>query len=347
MRIVNSGNVGTYRYIFKWSNPLEIHNDAPIITVRDTNGSGTAATGYIEWEDSGGTALAYVGLGSGSTSTLHITNYTDEANIEFLTNGETQFAITNGNNADSEDCAILKGTDTGGSTLIDVIKMTKMGYGASYQCTQFGVSGGGRNISLMYDPSTNTNGGFGGNGECIVGNEFKMLAAPSNNNGFYGVLRFDSNNAIRIGGNYTCQGHIMIDTDGEIRLFDQQSIQSNYTGLGQCQGVYSDTISAFACSRNSSGSALYVSKQNTGTSDMVAFHVNGNDVGEITTNGSNSTSFTGTSDYRLKENVEPLPNATQRLNALNPVAFTWISDGQEDEGFSPRSSSTNTLCRNG
>jgi hypothetical protein len=315
------------------SHAIDIHNTAPIINIKDTNGSGSAATGYIQWQDSGANNKAYIGLGSGSTNTLHITNYVDEGRIDLLTNGETQFVVTNKDNVDSEDIAVLQGTATGGSDVIDAIRMTKMGYGASYQCTQFGVAGGGRNISLMYDPSSNTDGGFGGNGECVVGNGFKMISAYNTNAGFFGVLATNSSNQVLIGGNYSVQGHITIDTDGEIRLFDQQSVQSNYTGLGQCQGVYSDTISAFACSRNSSGASLYVSKQNTGTSDMIAFHVNGNDVGEITTNGSNSTTFSGTSDYRLKENVEPLPNATQRLNALNPVAFNWIRDGQEDEGF--------------
>jgi len=204
-------HIGTYT---NGANPLEIHNDAPIITVRDTNGSGTAAIGYIEWEDSGGTALAYVGLGSGSNSNLHISSYVDEANIEFLTNSETQFTITNKDNVDSEDIAVLQGSDTGGSGRIDVIRMTKMGYGASYQCTQFGVAGGGRNISLMYDPSSNTSGAFGGNGECIVGNGFKLLGANAANNGFVGMMRIAGDNTLRIGGNYTVGGWLTFDTSG-------------------------------------------------------------------------------------------------------------------------------------
>ena len=204
-------HIGTYT---NGANPLEIHNDAPIITVRDTNGSGTAAIGYIEWEDSGGTALAYVGLGSGSNSNLHISSYVDEANIEFLTNSETQFTITNKDNADSEDIAVLQGSDTGGSGRIDAIRMTKMGYGASYQCTQFGVAGGGRNISLMYDPSSNTSGAFGGNGECIVGNGFKLLGANAANNGFVGMMRIAGDNTLRIGGNYTVGGWLTFDTSG-------------------------------------------------------------------------------------------------------------------------------------
>ena len=204
-------HIGTYT---NGTHELEIHSDSPVINFRDTNGSGTAATGYIEWEDSGGNNLAYIGLGSGSNSNLHISSYVDEASIEFLTNSETQFTITNKDNVDSEDIAVLQGSDTGGSGRIDVVRMTKMGYGASYQCTQFGVSGGGRNISLMYDPSSNTSGAFGGNGECIVGNGFKLLGANAANNGFVGMMRIAGDNTLRIGGNYTVGGWLTFDTSG-------------------------------------------------------------------------------------------------------------------------------------
>ena len=196
------------------SHAIDIHNTAPIINVKDTNGSGTAATGYLRFEDSGGTSLGYLGFGSGSTSTLHITNHTDNARIDFLTNSETQFVVTNKDNLDSEDIAVLQGTATGGTDVIDAIRMTKMGYGASYQCTQFGVAGGGRNISLMYDPSTNTSGAFGGNGECIVGNGFKLLGANAANNGFIGMMRVAGDNTLRIGGNYTVGGWLSFDTSG-------------------------------------------------------------------------------------------------------------------------------------
>ena len=193
---------------------LDIHNAAPIINLKDTNGSGTAATGYLRFEDSGGTSLGYVGFGSGSTSTLHITNHTDNARIDFLTNSETQFVVTNKDNLDSEDIAVLQGTATGGTDVIDAIRMTKMGYGASYQCTQFGVAGGGRNISLMYDPSTNTTGVFGGNGECLVPNGFKLLGANAANNGFVGMMRIAGDNTLRIGGNYQVGGWLSFDTSG-------------------------------------------------------------------------------------------------------------------------------------
>lgn len=322
-------HIGTYT---NGTHDLEIHNDAPVINLRDTNGSGTAATGYIEWEDSGGTNLAYIGLGSGSSSTLHITNYIDEANIEFLTNSETQFAITNKDNADSEDCAVFQGTDTGGSTLIDVIRMTKMGYGASYQCTQFGVSGGGRNISLMYDPSTNTSGAFGGNGELIVGNEFKMLGANAANNGFVGMLRVDSSNKLRIGGNYTVGGYMVLDTSGQLTVGSTADPGTFYNGAGSDTGFGGNPSGWFMACRGGTNTPMYISHSSTGSGEFIRFSQSTTGRGYIHWNGS-SLQLTSTSDYRVKENIVPITNATTRINALNPVAFDMIESGDSAEGF--------------
>ena len=48
---------------------------------------------------------------------------------------------------------------------------------------------------------------------------------------------------------------------------------------------------------------------------------------------SNGTDYITSSDYRLKENVKPLPNGLDRLNALKPVQFDWKSDSSTSEGF--------------
>ena len=55
-------------------------------------------------------------------------------------------------------------------------------------------------------------------------------------------------------------------------------------------------------------------------------------VGAITSGGS-STVFNTSSDYRLKENIEPMQNGLERLNKLNPVKFSWKETGEESEGF--------------
>lgn len=48
-------------------------------------------------------------------------------------------------------------------------------------------------------------------------------------------------------------------------------------------------------------------------------------VGSIQTNGS-STTYSTTSDYRLKTNVTPMTGAIARVKNLAPVRFNWLSD---------------------
>ena len=70
----------------------------------------------------------------------------------------------------------------------------------------------------------------------------------------------------------------------------------------------------------------------TGGNNAMKF-VNGNGlVGRITTSGSGTT-YVGTSDYRLKEDWQPISNPSERLLLLNPVNFAWKSDGTRSDGF--------------
>ena len=70
----------------------------------------------------------------------------------------------------------------------------------------------------------------------------------------------------------------------------------------------------------------------TANSTLVGFFNANGFVGGINTSGS-ATSFNTSSDYRLKENLEPLLNGLDRLKQLNPVKFDWKTDGTSSEGF--------------
>lgn len=54
--------------------------------------------------------------------------------------------------------------------------------------------------------------------------------------------------------------------------------------------------------------------------------------GNISSNGG-TTSYNGSSDYRLKDNIEPLSNALETISKLKPCTFTWKIDGRSDNGF--------------
>jgi phage baseplate assembly protein gpV len=55
-------------------------------------------------------------------------------------------------------------------------------------------------------------------------------------------------------------------------------------------------------------------------------------VGTITTTLS-STAFNTSSDYRLKEDVQPMIGALAKISALKPCTYKWKVDGSDGEGF--------------
>jgi hypothetical protein len=64
---------------------------------------------------------------------------------------------------------------------------------------------------------------------------------------------------------------------------------------------------------------------NTGAATLQIFGNNNGNIGSITTVGS-STSFNTSSDYRLKENIIPVPDAIGRLQQLKPSRFNFKAD---------------------
>jgi len=55
-------------------------------------------------------------------------------------------------------------------------------------------------------------------------------------------------------------------------------------------------------------------------------------VGNVTISGS-ATSYNTSSDYRLKEDIQDITGATDRLMALKPCNFAWKADGSRVDGF--------------
>jgi len=65
---------------------------------------------------------------------------------------------------------------------------------------------------------------------------------------------------------------------------------------------------------------------------ILRFSKDNGQVGSVSVTGS-ATSYNTSSDYRLKEDVQPLSGATDRLKELKPVNFAWKVDGSRVDGF--------------
>lgn len=85
---------------------------------------------------------------------------------------------------------------------------------------------------------------------------------------------------------------------------------------------------------NDDGAATMIWNRNntTASSLVLIFRNNGTAAGSIS-HTNNATSFTTSSDYRLKENPTPLIGGLATINQLQPCEFTWKSDGSVGRGF--------------
>jgi hypothetical protein len=78
------------------------------------------------------------------------------------------------------------------------------------------------------------------------------------------------------------------------------------------------------------GATFY--QPSTSSYTSIFFQNPNGDVGSIVTNGS-ATAYNTSSDYRLKEDWQPMTGAVDRLQQLNPVNFAWKIDGSRVDGF--------------
>ena len=94
------------------------------------------------------------------------------------------------------------------------------------------------------------------------------------------------------------------------------------------------TAAAFANNVNTAPTLFIANSSNTTNTYHVRFASGsgGNTRGEIYYNGSQLV-YATSSDYRLKENVEPLARGVDLIKQLRPVSYRWIESQQEDIGF--------------
>jgi hypothetical protein len=81
-----------------------------------------------------------------------------------------------------------------------------------------------------------------------------------------------------------------------------------------------------------SGDVSGVFNRRASNGDTVLFRRDGTTVGSVSVT-TTATSYLTSSDYRLKENVQPMQDALAVIAQLNPVTYTWKADGSDGQGF--------------
>lgn len=100
-------------------------------------------------------------------------------------------------------------------------------------------------------------------------------------------------------------------------------------------GILADSGDAVNLKHTVNGNNMFNLWQ-TGTTTFAALTFYKGDsqstVGSVTCTPSGTT-YNTSSDYRLKENVQPMQGALAKVAQLNPVTFKWKVDGSDGQGF--------------
>ena len=96
-------------------------------------------------------------------------------------------------------------------------------------------------------------------------------------------------------------------------------------GFGNTDTGFSAAAGGRVCASHVSGTALSVNVNATAT--IVSFRYQGNEVGNIKTDGSNISIHGQSSDYRIKEDVTPLTGASDIVKAIDVVNFKYTDRG--------------------
>jgi len=110
---------------------------------------------------------------------------------------------------------------------------------------------------------------------------------------------------------------------------------SSVYGTPRFQAVNaSSTTAIFQCGTNGANNIISWMNTASGTRYHMAFGDGTTYVerGYISTNGT-VTVYSTTSDYRLKENIQPMIGALEKVIQLKPCTYTWKEAGSEGQGF--------------
>jgi hypothetical protein len=275
---------------------LQVTSSAATVNAISMTGSTTAAT-YLQMVTTGGTFSAGLDNSTGSVfgNAAYSANfyYSGAYPMLFWTSGTERMRI------DSSGIVLMGTTDSSNTTRLKIVGGSTTDRAIS---SQLSVQ---RAASNQYEGISFVNG---------VATSAYILRRPSSDDLTFG---FDA-------GGATAE-KMRLDTSGNLLIG-----QTTYGGGVSSGGLYLRN----AIAANGGSSVIVTHNSSVGNGNSYAeFWYGASNTGAIVQNSTTTVAYNTTSDYRLKENVQPMVGALNIVSQLKPVTYDWISDKSKGQGF--------------
>ena len=306
------------------ANQLSVRNEgASAIAIIDVRG-GIGGAGALQISGNGTTlgttSFNFIQNGAGA-----FINNQDATPLAVFVNGSERYAISSSGIATWSNVGGVAGTAmTLNSTGLG-IGVTPSAWNSSYRGLQLGAGGAisaHTSASLPWLVAT-SNSFINSVGDWkFINNGYSTRYLARGDDGTQSWWTSNNGSA---GGTVSYTQAMTLDASGNLLVGKTASSTTVVGSQVQPDGTFSavkgDTNPAFFYNRSTAASGT-----------IALFRSNGVTVGTITQDGTN-TAYVTSSDYRLKEAVQPLVGGLARVSALKPSIYKWKSNGSSGEGF--------------